>query len=50
MGEGEPRFVRYKIAILGIKITARTQIGMALIEYAILIGFGIGVRREAASD
>jgi amino acid transporter len=29
------------IAILGIKITARTQIGMALIEYTILIGFGI---------
>jgi amino acid transporter len=29
------------IAILGIKITARTQIGMALVEYAILIGFGI---------
>ena len=29
------------IAIIGIKITARTQIGMALIEYAILIGFGI---------
>jgi amino acid transporter len=29
------------IAILGIKITARTQIGMALIEYAILVGFGI---------
>jgi amino acid transporter len=29
------------IAIIGIKITARTQIGMALIEYVILIGFGI---------
>jgi amino acid transporter len=29
------------IAIVGIKITARTQIGMALIEYVILIGFGI---------
>ncbi len=29
------------IAILGIKITARTQIGMALIEYVILVGFGI---------
>jgi amino acid transporter len=29
------------IAILGIKITARTQLGMALIEYLILIGFGI---------
>ena len=29
------------IAIAGIKITARTQIGMALIEYLILIGFGI---------
>ena len=33
--------VMLAIAILGIKITARTQIGMALIEYAILIGFGI---------
>jgi amino acid transporter len=29
------------IAIIGIKITARTQIGMALVEYAILVGFGI---------
>jgi len=29
------------IAVIGIKITARTQIGMALIEYTILIGFGI---------
>jgi amino acid transporter len=29
------------IAVLGIKLTARTQIGMALIEYVILIGFGI---------
>ena len=29
------------IAIIGIKITARTQLGMALIEYLILIGFGI---------
>jgi amino acid transporter len=29
------------IAIIGIKLTARTQIGMALIEYLILIGFGI---------
>jgi amino acid transporter len=29
------------IAVVGIKITARTQIGMALIEYVILIGFGI---------
>jgi amino acid transporter len=29
------------IAVIGIKITARTQIGMALIEYVILIGFGI---------
>jgi amino acid transporter len=29
------------IAVLGIKLTARTQIGMALIEYVILIAFGI---------
>jgi amino acid transporter len=29
------------IAIIGIKVTARTQLGMALIEYLILIGFGI---------
>jgi amino acid transporter len=29
------------IAIIGIKITARTQLGMALIEYLILIGFGL---------
>jgi amino acid transporter len=29
------------IAVIGIKITARTQVGMAAIEYAILIGFSI---------
>jgi amino acid transporter len=29
------------IAVVGIKLTARTQIGMALIEYVILIAFGI---------
>jgi len=29
------------IAIVGIRITARTQIGMAAIEYVILIGFSI---------
>ena len=29
------------IAILGIRITARTQVGMALIEYTILIGFAV---------
>jgi len=29
------------IAVIGIRITARTQIGMALIEYAILVGFAI---------
>jgi amino acid transporter len=29
------------IAIVGIKITARVQVGMAFVEYAILIGFGI---------
>jgi amino acid transporter len=29
------------IAVVGIKITARTQVGMAAIEYAILIGFAI---------
>jgi amino acid transporter len=33
--------VMLAIAIVGIKITARTQIGMALIEYVILLGFGI---------
>lgn len=29
------------IAVVGIKITARTQVGMAFIEYALLIGFGV---------
>jgi len=29
------------IAIVGIRITARTQVGMGLIEYVILIGFSI---------
>jgi len=29
------------IAIVGIKITARTQVSMAVVEYAILIGFAI---------
>ena len=29
------------IAIVGIKITARAQVGMAVIEYAILVGFAI---------
>ena len=29
------------IAIIGIRITARTQVGLALIEYTILIGFAI---------
>jgi amino acid transporter len=29
------------IAIIGIRITARTQVGMALIEYTILVGFAI---------
>jgi amino acid transporter len=29
------------IAILGIRITARTQVGMGLIEYVILVGFAI---------
>jgi amino acid transporter len=29
------------IAVIGIKLTARTQIGMALIEYVILVGFAI---------
>jgi amino acid transporter len=29
------------IAIVGIRITARTQVGMAAIEYSILIGFAI---------
>jgi len=33
--------VMLAIAVIGIKITARTQIGMALVEYTILIGFGI---------
>ena len=29
------------IAVVGIRITARTQVGMAVVEYAILIGFAI---------
>jgi amino acid transporter len=29
------------IAVVGIRITARTQVGMAVIEYGILIGFAI---------
>jgi amino acid transporter len=29
------------IAIIGIRITARTQVGMGLVEYAILLGFAI---------
>jgi amino acid transporter len=29
------------IAVIGIRITARTQVGMALVEYVILIGFSI---------
>jgi amino acid transporter len=33
--------VMLAIAVLGIRITARTQVGMALIEYVILIGFAI---------
>jgi amino acid transporter len=33
--------VMLTIAIIGIKITARTQVGMAAIEYLILVGFAI---------
>ena len=29
------------IAVVGIRLTARTQVGMALVEYTILIGFAI---------
>ncbi len=29
------------IAVVGIRITARTQVGMAIVEYTILIGFAI---------
>jgi amino acid transporter len=29
------------IAVIGIKITARTQVGMAVVEYGILLGFAI---------
>ena len=29
------------IAIIGIRITARTQVGIAVVEYAILIGFAV---------
>ena len=29
------------IAVVGIRITAKTQVGMAIVEYAILIGFAI---------
>jgi amino acid transporter len=34
-------FVMVTIAIIGIRLTARTQVGMASIEYLILIGFAI---------
>jgi amino acid transporter len=33
--------VMVAIAIIGIKLTARTQVGIAVIEYTILIGFSI---------
>ena len=33
--------VMLTIAIVGIRITARTQVGMGLLEYAILIGFAV---------
>jgi amino acid transporter len=33
--------VMLAIAVIGIKITARTQVGMAAIEYLILVGFAI---------
>jgi amino acid transporter len=33
--------VMLTIAIVGIKITARTQVGMAAVEYVILVGFAI---------
>ena len=33
--------VMLTIAVVGIKITARTQVGMALVEYTILLGFAI---------
>jgi amino acid transporter len=29
------------IAVIGIRLTARTQVGMAVVEYAILIGFSV---------
>src|SRR5258708_4392512 len=29
------------IAVVGIRITARTQVGMALVEYVLLVGFAI---------
>jgi amino acid transporter len=29
------------LAVVGIKLTARTQVGMAVVEYAILVGFAI---------
>jgi amino acid transporter len=29
------------IAVIGIRITARTQVGMALVEYTVLIGFAV---------
>jgi amino acid transporter len=34
-------FVMVTIAIIGIRLTARTQVGMAAVEYTILIGFAI---------
>jgi amino acid transporter len=33
--------VMLAIGVIGIKITARTQVGMAFVEYAILVGFAI---------
>ena len=30
------------IAVIGIRITARTQVGMALVEYLILVGLSVG--------
>ena len=33
--------VMLAVAVVGIRITARTQIGMAAVEYAVLIGFSV---------
>jgi hypothetical protein len=38
------------IAVVGIRVTARTQVAMAAIEYAILVGFAIAGRSSTAGS